>query len=173
MPCCPPIPQPRSSSAGLFSPAARWPWGQPAGCQSHHRSPPGSPAHPWALALGTGKGGSAHTPGPGGSHIGTGRAGLQVWAGSWLWEEEWTRDMIPGPQVFDTPPLPLDVTYHPLPLALASCSLFHILFSLHLPQGISISWDTPVPPFCLVLSFLSFPNLPSITIIVMMLATIY
>lgn len=84
----------------LPSPVAQLPWGQPAGCQSPHLSLLQSQVHPWAVALGTGKQGSAHTLGPGGSHIGTGRAGHPVWASSWLWEEEWTQGpkMIPGPQ---------------------------------------------------------------------------
>lgn len=107
----------------LFSPAAQLPWGQQAGCQSRCQSLPESLVHPWALALGTGKEDSVHTPGPGGSRIGTGRAGLLVWAGSWLQEEEWTQDpnMIWGsPSVSD----------YPLSLALAPCSLFCILWSL-------------------------------------------
>ena len=143
--CYPPAPLPRGSSAALFPPAAQLPWGQPAGCQSHHQSPPGSPVHPWAAALGTGKGGSAHTPGPGGSHSETGRAGLRVWAGSWLWGKVQTQDpnMMPGPQVLSRPSSPWCVL---LAIVFGSSPLLPVLqtvFSpLRLPQAISDSWDT-------------------------------
>lgn len=120
--------------AALFSPAAQLPWGQPARCQSHHQSPQESPVHPWALALETGKGGSAHIPGPGDSHIETGRAGLPVWASSWLWEEEWTQDpsVIPGPPVLSWSPwcILLSALFDSGP-----CSLFHIRF-LSFPPSI-------------------------------------
>lgn len=131
-----PTPLPRSSSTALFSPVAQLPWGQPTGCLSHCQSPPESPVHPWALALGTGKGSSAHIPGPGGSHTGTGRAGLPVWAGSWLWVEQWTPDpnMIPDPQVLSRSPFPFP--HHPLYLTqtLAPCSIYCFLNFL-LPTG--------------------------------------
>lgn len=122
-----PLPCP-GAAATLFSPAAQLPWGQPAGCQSRHQSPQESPVHPWALALETGKGGSAHTPGPGDSRIGTGKAGLLVWAGSWLWEKEWTQDrsMIPGLRAQQVP-----LVYFIIhALALVPCFLLYILFSL-------------------------------------------
>lgn len=54
-------------------------------------------------------------------------------------------------------------------------SVLYFVFSLlHFPQAISVPWDNLLSPFCLVLSFFSFPNLPSLIIIVtIIIVTIY
>lgn len=139
-----------SPAVALFSPAAQLPWGQPAGCQSRHQSPQESPVHPWALALETGKGGSVHTPGPGDSHIETGKAELLVWAGSWLWEKEWAQDhsVSPGPPVLSRSPWCILLSTLWL-WSLAFCSIFCFLSS------------PPPIDYCCSLGYSSCSFLPS------------